>query len=306
MPYIASQPGTYAGRSVGSGQCVAFVQIAASAPLTAQWRRGSKVRGNFALPAGSAIATFDETGRYANSTSGESHAAIYMSQDASGLHVWDQWSGQPVHQREIRFRGGSGKAVNDGDRYFVIEPRANALPEGRITLQQFLDFTGWGTPALPGTMQMALEFFQDVVPQDDLRAIDDDPGFYALPSGGPFYCLTRWMQSFDFSHPVQRVYLPPGRLLKAFVAPSAGQRLGHYFTSGRTPSGALAIPRDQTVPRWFVVQYLAPALAGTVSDAYVDWARQRGIDPEYRRGSGDQFFIWDPAFHLRRTESPAA
>ncbi len=74
------------------------------------------------LPKGTAIATFDSHGKYANSLDGTSHAAIYVSQDGTGITVWDQWSGQPVHQRVIRFRGGAPgvKPVNDGDAFYVI------------------------------------------------------------------------------------------------------------------------------------------------------------------------------------------
>ena len=68
-----------------------------------------------------AIATFDPDGRYGNHTDGRSHAAIFMEQVDDGLLVWDQWHDQPVHQRVIRFRGGEGRWVNDGDRFFVIE-----------------------------------------------------------------------------------------------------------------------------------------------------------------------------------------
>ena len=35
-------------------------------------------------------------------------AAIYLYQDARGIWVYDQWQGQPVHKRLIRFEGGSG------------------------------------------------------------------------------------------------------------------------------------------------------------------------------------------------------
>jgi hypothetical protein len=52
---------------------------------------------------------------------GSSHAAIYISQDDEGIRVWDQWVGQPVHERLIRFRGKTGNAVNDGDAFHVIE-----------------------------------------------------------------------------------------------------------------------------------------------------------------------------------------
>ena len=63
----------------------------------------------------SAIATFDASNRYLG------HAAIYVSQNAGGLQVWDQWVGHPVAPRNVSFRGGKGNSVNDGDQYYVIE-----------------------------------------------------------------------------------------------------------------------------------------------------------------------------------------
>lgn len=106
MAYIAQDPGSYAGTVVGTGQCVAFVQQASGAPVTSQWTRGDKARGNSTIQKGTAIATFDANGNYTNSTDGTSHAAIYVGQDSAGLQGWDQWMGQPVHQRTIRFQGG--------------------------------------------------------------------------------------------------------------------------------------------------------------------------------------------------------
>lgn len=123
MSYIAKSPETYDGQAVGTGQCVPFLQAASGAPPTSLWTRGALVKGNLALGAGTAIATFSDQGKYTNSMDGTSHAAIYVSQDAVGIKVWDQWLGQPVHQRVIRFRGGAGgaKPVNDGDFFYVIE-----------------------------------------------------------------------------------------------------------------------------------------------------------------------------------------
>jgi hypothetical protein len=123
MTFHAATPEDFAGQSVGSGQCVAYVQRAAAAPLTSQWRRGALVRGG-EVPTGTAIATFDANGRYGNHTDGRSHAAIFVEASAAGLLVWDQWGGHPVQQRTIRFQGGSAKPVNDGDAYFVIEADA--------------------------------------------------------------------------------------------------------------------------------------------------------------------------------------
>ena len=121
MAYIAQNPEIYQGTTVGNGQCVAFVQKSSGAPVTSGWHLGPKVKAN-AIQNGTAIATFDADGAYGNHTDGTSHAAIYISQDASGLQVWDQWTGQPVHRRTIRFQGGAAgvKPVNDGDAFYVI------------------------------------------------------------------------------------------------------------------------------------------------------------------------------------------
>jgi hypothetical protein len=122
-PYIAARPEAFEGRVIGAGYCVDFVQTAAGVPRTALWQEGSEVRGNPHIARGTAIATFESDGRY-TSESGN-HAAIYLSQDDHGIWVYDQWRGQPVHKRLIRFEGGSGakwgSKSNDGRRFAVIE-----------------------------------------------------------------------------------------------------------------------------------------------------------------------------------------
>jgi hypothetical protein len=99
------------------------VQAAAGAPLTAAWRAGAAVHGNPEIAPGTAIATFETDGTYTNESG--NHAAIYLDQDDRGIWVYDQWQGQPVARRLIRFEGGSGKAwgskSNDGSRFAVIE-----------------------------------------------------------------------------------------------------------------------------------------------------------------------------------------
>ena len=116
----------YAGRSVGNGQCVALVREVTGLPATAAWRRGESVRDAASVAKGTAIATFDADGRYGNHTDGRSHAAILIARHADGLLVWDQWTGQPAHQRMIRYRGGQGGAVNDADQYHVVTIAAAA------------------------------------------------------------------------------------------------------------------------------------------------------------------------------------
>jgi hypothetical protein len=122
-PYIAASPEAFEGRVVGAGHCVDFVKAAAGVPRTALWREGAKVRGNPDILRGTAIATFESDRSY-TSESGN-HAAIYLHQDEDGIWVYDQWQGQPVHQRLIHFEGGSdakqGSKSNDGGRFAVIE-----------------------------------------------------------------------------------------------------------------------------------------------------------------------------------------
>ncbi|MEM7023243.1 MAG: BPSL0067 family protein [Pseudomonadota bacterium] len=122
-PYIAATPESFDGHVIGTGYCVAFVQAAAGVPRTTQWQEGARVRGNPDIARGTAIATFEPDGSY-TSESGN-HAAIYLSQDDRGIWVYDQWQGQPVHSRLIRFEDGSGakwgNKSNDGKRFAVIE-----------------------------------------------------------------------------------------------------------------------------------------------------------------------------------------
>lgn len=120
MSWIAENPNHYAGQRVANGHCVRYVQVCAGLPHTSQWRQGDPVRDGEVEP-GTVIATFDEDGTYGNHTDGRSHAAIFCSQTAEGLLVWDQWVGHPVSTRVIRFRNGEGRAVNDGDQFCVVE-----------------------------------------------------------------------------------------------------------------------------------------------------------------------------------------
>jgi len=119
MTYIAKDPSSFKGKVVGSGHCVPYVQAAALAPPTSSWKEGVKVKGAL-LTAGTAIASF-QGGKYMNDTTGKSHAAIFVSQDANGIVVWDQWIGQPVHTRTIRFQATGATPVNNGNEYSVIE-----------------------------------------------------------------------------------------------------------------------------------------------------------------------------------------
>ncbi|MBI2803454.1 MAG: BPSL0067 family protein [Planctomycetes bacterium] len=121
MSYVAANPEAYEGKKVGSGQCVAYVQIAANAPGTGTWKEGIKVIGSQpgTIAKGTVIATF-VNGHYPNLSTGN-HAAIYLSHDSAGIKVLDQWSGHPVTPRLISPHGGQGSASNDADAFSVVE-----------------------------------------------------------------------------------------------------------------------------------------------------------------------------------------
>ena len=121
MPFIVDGAADHAGAVVGNGHCVRFLQVVGGVPHTSTWRKGASARDG-ALAPGTAIATFDPDGSYGNHLDGRSHAAVLERVQANGLMVWDQWVGHPVARRLLRFRNGEGLAVNDGDRFYVIEP----------------------------------------------------------------------------------------------------------------------------------------------------------------------------------------
>jgi hypothetical protein len=108
----------------GNTECAVFVQRATGAPNTALWRNGIKVKDAKAgdIPRGTAIATFDEKGRYPTDALGK-HAAVYLSHNEVGITVLDQWNNQgEVLERVIRFnRPATTRRSNNGDTFSVIE-----------------------------------------------------------------------------------------------------------------------------------------------------------------------------------------
>jgi hypothetical protein len=130
MPHVAAGHEQHAGKQVDNGHCARFIQVAGGVGQTATWRRGVRARGGNLEP-GTLIATFGPDGRYTNRVDGTAHCAILIAEQTDGLLVWDQWQGQPVHQRVIRYRGGTNptNAMNDGDCFHAIELAGNdALP----------------------------------------------------------------------------------------------------------------------------------------------------------------------------------
>lgn len=100
------------------GQCVSYVTtVCPDIPVnTARWSQGKPVKGDNTIAAGTAIATFDADGRYVG------HAAIYVKQDAVGIHVYDQWitgAGKAIGPRVIRWNGSG--VSNRGEGFYVVE-----------------------------------------------------------------------------------------------------------------------------------------------------------------------------------------
>lgn len=105
------------GQVIGDGQCVSLIKRCSGAPQTSLWRPGMRVRGQN-LKAGTVIATFE--GQHYPSRTGY-HAAIYIRQEKSGVWVWDQWQGKPVHRRLIRWQNKHSSKANQGNAYRVVE-----------------------------------------------------------------------------------------------------------------------------------------------------------------------------------------
>ncbi|NVD97537.1 BPSL0067 family protein [Massilia sp. BJB1822] len=107
----------------GNTECVECVRQTTAAPATFRWHPGQHVQeaklGQIAR--GTAIATFDDKGRYPNDGKGR-HAAIYLSHDKTGIVVLDQWNSKgKVSRRTIRFNTKSYSRSNEGTTFYVIE-----------------------------------------------------------------------------------------------------------------------------------------------------------------------------------------
>jgi hypothetical protein len=200
-----------------------------------------------------------------------------------------------------------------------------------MTLQEFVEYTGWEDDAPQDRLRAALDYFQTAVPLSYLgqpvkdprspqgKSLGPNPWLLPRPqptdgrSPGPNaqhrsdqarvkrpINLCTLMQAIDFSHPVSVRLIPKDALLMAFhtLRDRTGV-FGHYFTLLHTSPTCLAIPHDQTVPAYYEAVCSFVALASTVADAYVDWAMDRGIGWQYQHGGGQQFYIWNPELRLR-------
>lgn len=98
------------------GGCVAFVkQVCPQLPQTKLWQQGVQVRGNPSIKPGTVIANFVE-GKF------HGHAAIYVSQDPNGIHVYEQFiePPKPIGPRLIKW-DPKQSAANDGNKFYIVE-----------------------------------------------------------------------------------------------------------------------------------------------------------------------------------------
>ena len=107
-------------------QCVSLIKTVCKSkngnkvPATKSWKRGYLVRGHVKLPNGTAIATFDGPNNTYNRGKFR-HAALYLSQNKTGILVIDQWKAKPemASERLIYFEGHPGR--NNGSEYYVVD-----------------------------------------------------------------------------------------------------------------------------------------------------------------------------------------
>lgn len=126
MPYVYSEAEDLEDMpTAGTKQCVALIKQYAKTPPSSAWQEGAVVKGNLLLKKGSAIATFIN-GKYQNHGSGN-HAAFYVSQNAAGILLVDQWStSKTIRKRRLPFLGKDkdGNFIspsNNGDAFSVVE-----------------------------------------------------------------------------------------------------------------------------------------------------------------------------------------
>jgi RHS repeat-associated protein len=122
---LVKPPFPQASASFGeSDQCVSLTKYFSGAPCTGCWRKGPPVLGNSNLTPGTAIATFDDNGRYPQDDPQhpERHtprnSAMYVGQSGTDIWVIDQWPGHPALYRRIPRNGNS--VSNQSGAYSVI------------------------------------------------------------------------------------------------------------------------------------------------------------------------------------------
>jgi hypothetical protein len=125
-PYVYANVDSLEGKAkVSTGSCAALIQHYLTVGKASTWRAGVSVtQSGVTIAKGTAIATF-VNGKYPNKPSGN-HAAFFISKDADGITVMDQWTSKPsIGSRKLRFKGKNADGTfkdpsNNGDAFSVI------------------------------------------------------------------------------------------------------------------------------------------------------------------------------------------
>ena len=103
-------------------QCVGLVKYYSRSGPAFGWSKGADVMTSPLLAKGTAIATFNAKGKYANAAAGN-HACFFLRFVAGGIEVLEQHvrpNPDMIQKRVILQHGGKGSASNDADAYSVI------------------------------------------------------------------------------------------------------------------------------------------------------------------------------------------
>jgi hypothetical protein len=173
---------------------------------------------------------------------------------------------------------------------------------GRITLEQFLAYTGWEKPigvAADG-MRTALNFYQDKVPRNVLMAqVDRASPLAPKTIHGPVIKLVELMQAIDFTKPVARYTAQRNERFKQVRrsdAKATDKPSGNWFTFLSSNVESLGLPGNQSREYVYVVMQTVEGLKTTVADAFT-WQRTRPGETtadKYFHGGGMQLFVWEP------------
>ena len=93
---------------------------------TWEWREGRKVAPGMSIAPGTAIATFNDQGRYPQSESRMKHAAVFIGFTRGGILVLDQYEpGRNINYRELKWSVDDSNAhrqyVNSATNFSTIE-----------------------------------------------------------------------------------------------------------------------------------------------------------------------------------------
>jgi hypothetical protein len=180
------------------------------------------------------------------------------------------------------------------------------------TLKDFMLRTGWEEHSRErlDRMQTAFDFFSRVVQPRQLmgESTTDHHGgnAWTFKIDGRMTRLCAWMQCICFDGHVMVSTLKQGARLKKFRDSRSNRgdpASGEWFTSMAESQERLAIKPNQSIDHHFVARRETSVLKCVVADAVVDWRMnipkgampQVNVDYWYRKGGGEQIFVWNSA-----------